>query len=128
MQHCADLGLDVEWADLGTHRRGEYHRKGDRIILSLRLSRRQATATLSHECGHQKFGDTCSTRRTERRAWQFGAAMLITPAEYAEAEHLVGCHMAALAIELGVTPKLIEAWREWYETRCPTHPLRMARL
>lgn len=116
-QHCADLNLDVEWDDFGDYRRGEYRRRGDRIILNPRLTVRQATATLAHEIGHQRFGDTCSTPMTERRAWEFGAAMLITPDEYRAAEAHVGCHLASLAIELDVTPKLIEAWRRWYRRR-----------
>lgn len=119
MQHCADLGIEVEWADLGDRRRGEYHRDGDRIVVSLRLTRRQATATLAHELGHQRFGDRCSTPAGERRAWEYGAALLVTPAQYAAAEWAVGHHLAALAIELGVTPRLVEAWRRWYEQRCP---------
>jgi hypothetical protein len=115
--HCADLGLDVDWSDLGDYRRGEYHHLGDRIVLNLRLTRAQATATLAHELGHQRFGDTCSTPATERRAWEYGAAVLITPGQYAAAERLVGHHLSALALELGVTPKLIEAWRRWWEKR-----------
>jgi hypothetical protein len=116
-QHCADLGLEVEWSDLGEYRRGEYRRRGDRIILNLRLTQRQATATLAHELGHQRFGDTCTTPANERRAWEYGAALLITPQEYRCAEELVGHHLSALAIELSVTPKLIEAWRRWYRKR-----------
>lgn len=116
-QHCADLGIDVEWTDLGAVRRGEYRRLGDRIALNWRLTRRQATATLGHELGHHRFGDTCSTPVTERRAWEYGAALLITPSEYAEAEASVGHRPSALAIELEVTPKLIEAWCRWWEKR-----------
>lgn len=116
-QHCADLGLIVEWADLGTYRRGQYRRTGDEITLNWRLTRAQATATLAHELGHQRFGDTCSTPAVERRAWEYGASMLIAPAEYQRAESMVGHHASALAIELAVTPKLIEAWRRWWLTR-----------
>lgn len=116
-QHCADLGIGVEWQDLGSRRRGEYHWTGDRIVLSLRLNRRQATATLAHELGHQHFGDRCTTTAGERRAWEYGAALLISPAEYRRAETLVGHHLSALAIELEVTPKLIEAWRRWWVRR-----------
>ncbi len=100
-QHCADFGIDVEWADLGRYRRGEYDWLEDRIVLSLRLTRAQATATLAHELGHQRFGDRCSSRAGERRAWEYGAAFLIRPDQYAAAEDLVGHHTAALAIELG---------------------------
>lgn len=117
LQHCADLGIEVEYDDLGSKRRGEYRWHKDGIALNPRLDRRQAASTLSHELGHQKFGDRCSSPAAERRAWMYGAAMLITPEEYRAAEGLVGHHKSALAIELGVTPKLIEAWRRWWETR-----------
>lgn len=117
LQHCADLGIDVEWADLGERRRGEYRRSTNLIVLSTLLTRRQATATLSHELGHARFGDTCSTPATESRAWQYGAALIITPGQYAAAEQLVGSHPSALAAELEVTPRLIGAWRTWWERR-----------
>lgn len=102
---------------MGPIRQGEYHRRGDFIRLNWRLTRAQATACLAHELGHQRFGDTCSTSAKERRAWEYGAAFLIAPGEYAAAEGLVGCHTSALAIELGVTPRLIDAWRRWWETK-----------
>lgn len=115
--HCADLGINVEWDDLGSHRRGEYHHYQGVIVLNPRLTARQVVATLAHELGHHRFGDTCSSPANERRAWEYGAAMLISPREYREAEDLVGHHLAALAIELDVTPKLVEAWRRWWATR-----------
>lgn len=117
LQHCADLGIDVEWADLGPYRRGEYRAYTDRIVLSWLLTRRQAIATLAHELGHRKFGDTCSLPAAERRAWEYGASMLISPEEYRAAEEQVGHLLTSLAIELEVTPKLIEAWRHWWETK-----------
>lgn len=116
-QHCADLGIVVDWDDLGSKRRGEYRLDADRIVLNTRLSRRQVTSSLAHELGHREFGDSCSTPRIERRAWEYAAAFLVTPAEYRRAEEEVGHHVSALAIELEVTPKVIEAWRRWWETR-----------
>lgn len=116
-QHCADLGINVEWDDLGEYRRGEYRRAGHVVRLNLRLTHAQAVATLAHEIGHAKFGDTCSSPKNERRAWEYAAAMVINPAEYREAEEQVGHHVSALALELGVTPKLIQAWRRWWETK-----------
>lgn len=104
-QHCADLGLDVTWADLGDYRRGEYWHDDQRIILNRRLTRAQATATLAHELGHHRFGDNCTTPANEARAWEYGAAMLITPIEYRCAEATVGSDLWALSAELGVTPK-----------------------
>lgn len=117
MQHCSDLGIVVDWKDLGEFRRGEYRRRGQRITLNTRLMYRQATATLGHELGHHRFGDTCSTPRNERRAWEYGAALLIEPDEYRVAETRAGCHPAAIALELDVTPKMIEAWRRWWLQR-----------
>lgn len=117
LQHCSDLGIHVDWADLGDHRRGEYRRHRNRITLNHRLTAAQAAATCGHELGHERFGDTCTTAVNERRAWQYAAALLISPRAYRAAERLVGHHPAALALELGVTPKLIGAWREWWELR-----------
>lgn len=116
-QHCSDLGIMVDWADLGDKRRGAYYWRDDEIVLSLRLDRRQAASTLAHEVGHRRFGDRCSSASGERRAWEYGAALLVTPDEYRAAERSVGHHTSALAIELGVTPKLVEAWRRWWLTK-----------
>jgi hypothetical protein len=117
LAHCADLGLHVEWRDLGETRRGEFHPHADLIVLSSRLTRRQAVACLAHELGHARFGHRSSTPANERRAWQYAAAILITPAEYAAAEARVGPDVAALALELEVTPRLIEEWRRWWRHR-----------
>lgn len=113
--HCADLGLEVEWCDLGEYRRGDYCAATETIRLNLRLTAREATSTLAHELAHHLFGDECSTPAVERRAWERGAAIIITPPEYARAEQLVGCHPNALATELEVTQELIRAWRRWYK-------------
>lgn len=102
---------------MGEFRRGEYRRYRNLITLNARLTNAQAAATCGHELGHQRFGDTCSTRSTERRAWQYGAALLISPLEYEAAERQVGHHPAALAMELRVTPKLIHSWRDWWAVR-----------
>lgn len=113
-RHCADLGVDVEWCDLGEFRRAEYRHGANLIRLSLLMTRRQAIGALAHEAGHHAFGDTCSTPATERRADEYAAAFLITPAEYRAAESVVGHHVNALAIELEVTPRIIKAWRRWW--------------
>lgn len=115
--HCADMGLDVLWEDLGECRRGEYRADEQVIYLNRRLTRCEATATLAHEVAHHLSGDRCSTPPVERRAWERGAAIIITPAEYAMAEQIVGHHVNALAAELGVTAHLITAWRRWFERR-----------
>jgi hypothetical protein len=122
--HCGDLGIEVEWAHMG-RRRGEY--LDDRRVIRLNpgLTTSQLTATLAHEVGHAIFGDRCSTPANERRAWELGASLIITPAQYAAAEEMVGCHTGALATELEVTPVLIEAWRRWYRKRRPVEVSRL---
>jgi hypothetical protein len=117
LRHCADLGIDVRWHDLGETRRGEYHRLERAIVLSSRLTGRQLVACLAHELGHERFGHTCSTPANEERAWEYAAALVITPDEYAAAEARVGPDPAGLALELAVTPRLVVAWRRWWHKR-----------
>lgn len=112
-RHCADLGVDVAYADLG-ERHGEYHDASRLIILNKRLTRAQMTTTCAHELAHAIHRDRCSTRWAEDRADETGASLIISPAEYAEAEMSVGEHAGALAAHLGVTPRLILAWRRWH--------------
>lgn len=128
LAHCGDLNIEVEWADLGNYRRGEYHDDAKLIRLNQRLTRVQATATLAHEIGHATFGDRCTNPVSERRAWEYGASLAVEVDEYAAAEALVGCHSGALADALGVTPKLIEAWRRWYRKRYPVEVQRLDEL
>ncbi len=116
-QHCADLGIDVEWRDLGEWRRGEYRRDDRLIVLNPRLTGRQVVACLAHELGHARFGHGCSSPANERRAWEYAAALVLSPAEYAAAEARVGPDPAGLALELAVTPQLIWSWRRWWHKR-----------
>jgi Zn-dependent peptidase ImmA (M78 family) len=118
--HAADLGLDVQWQDLGDRRRGHYLDDSSTIVLNQRLTRAQATATLAHEIGHAVFGDRCSSPSRERRADEYGASLLITVKDYQSAERAVGEHAGALAVELEVTPRLVEAWRRWYARKSTT--------
>lgn len=113
-RHAADLGVEVEWHDLGPTRRGDYCDDLKVIRMNHRLTGWQATATLAHEIGHAIYGDRGHHPATERRADRMGASLVITPAEYRAAERLVGHHPGALAHELGVTPRLVLAWRDWH--------------
>jgi hypothetical protein len=116
-RHCADLGVEVCWRDLGSRRHGEYHRDTDTIVLNPRLDHRQAVACLAHELGHRHFGHACSTPADERRAWEFAAALLVSPADYAAAEARACADPAGIADELGVTVRVVEAWRRWWLRR-----------
>lgn len=73
-------------------------------------------STLAHELGHAYYGDDVNgDPRLERRADQFAAQILITPAEYRVAEILHDGNPGAIAYELGVTAHLIQVWRSVYE-------------
>jgi hypothetical protein len=117
LRHCADVGIAVEWRDLGDKRRGEFRPHDRTIVLSPRLTGPQAVACLAHELGHAWFGHVASNPANERRAWAYAAALVLGSDEYAAAEARVGHHPSALAIELAVTPQLVVAWQRWWLQR-----------
>lgn len=118
LRHCADLGIEVEYVDLGSTRFGEYHDARRVILLNQRNRADQMLSTLGHEITHAVWRENGKTARCAR-ADEGSAALIITPEEYAAAEQEVGSHAGALAQELGVTRRIVLAWRRWY-TR--THP------
>lgn len=116
-QHCADLQVRVEYAPLGPRRHGSYVPDYELIVLHPKLTRAQEMCAIAHELGHRLFGDRCSSPPGERRAWEYAAALLITPDEYRAAELQVGHHPSALAEELEVTAKAIDGWGRWWRKR-----------
>ncbi|HEY0117546.1 MAG TPA: ImmA/IrrE family metallo-endopeptidase [Cellulomonas sp.] len=112
---AAARGLPVVWRDLGG-RNGEYRSSG-LIVLDPRRPAQTQRVTLAHELGHAHYGHRWSDdprvrERQEAAADRYAANLLITPAAYAAAERLTGCHAGALARELAVTARLVEMWRE----------------
>lgn len=114
MRHCSDVGVAVEWEDLGRKVRGHCRALENKVVLNSRLTFVQAACTGIHEFAHWSFGDLRSTPAVERRAWEYGASLLVEAEEYARAERLVGSDVRAIALELDVTTKLVEAWRRWW--------------
>lgn len=120
LHHCADLGIEVDYEDLGPDRFGEYRDWESRIILNPRNRADQMLSTLGHEITHAVWRENGKTARCAR-ADEGSAALIITPAEYAAAEREVGSHAGALAEHLGVTRRIIIAWRRWCaRTQPPT--------
>lgn len=117
--HAATMGLGIKWRDLG-RRSGELHTAGI-IVLNPRKSALTQRVTLAHELGHAWHGHDWTRahdrERDERQADLYAARLLISRAEYAAAEQIVGCHPGALAKELGVTRRLIEIWQDTNEHR-----------
>lgn len=118
LHHCADLGINVDYEDLGPGRFGEYRDWESRIILNPRNRADQMLSTLGHEITHAVWRENGKTARCAR-ADEGSAALIISPAEYAAAEREVGSHAGALADHLGVTRRIVIAWRRWYAR---THP------
>lgn len=112
LRHCADMGVMVEYVDLGARRHGEY-RHPDLIRLNLRNRADQMLSALAHEVGHAFY---CENGRTAncRRADEVGASFVIDATEYAWAEELTGPHPGAIARQLGVTRRLVLGWQRWY--------------
>lgn len=113
MNRATALGLRVVWRDLG-RRNGELT-SGGFVVLNPLKNEATQKVTLAHEMGHWAYGHDWRQRhdreRDERQADAYAARLLISPADYALAEHLVGPHAGALAKELEVTRRLIQVWQ-----------------
>lgn len=118
LRHAADLGVEVEYANLRPSRHAFYCHATSRIVLNDRCTQVQMLCALAHELGHAIACDY-GVKANHAAADEYGASLIITPAEYAAAEAIVGEHPGALAEYLGVTRRLILAWRRWYKR---THP------
>lgn len=123
-QHAADMRLDVEWTlDLPARRHGAYLDDRRLILLNYRCTSAQALSALAHEVAHAIYGDRCSTPPVERRADELGSLFIIAADDYAAAEELVGPHVGALARELGVTERMVLAWRRRWQRHYLTRRL-----
>lgn len=116
--------MRIEYADLPPDRDGEYIRDENLIRLQHRMPARLHRSVLAHECAHARFGDAPTRVRTlgakqEVRADEWAAMQLIDPAAYARAENLHDAHAGAMALELGVTADLVEAYRRVLRRRRP---------
>ncbi|MCK7641446.1 ImmA/IrrE family metallo-endopeptidase [Corynebacterium sp. P6145] len=118
--------LQVLASDLGIHvvehrggAKGWYSDSARAISLRAGLTPQQQLSTLAHEMGDARYRDTPSdgyySARQERCADQYAAKLLVTPAEYALAETMYGPNVRAIAAELGVTPHVVETWRELHK-------------
>jgi len=106
----------VEYVELPADRDGEYIRDEALIRLQPRMPARLHRSVLAHECAHARFGDAPTRVRAlgakqEVRADEWAAMQLIDAEDYARAEALHDAHAGAMAVELGVTTDLIDAYR-----------------
>lgn len=90
-------------------------RFGGVILLDEDLSTIQRRCVLAHELSHARHRDEgCRVDRwAERRADMEAARMLIDTVQYAAAEQVWGQNVHAIALELGVMPWVVAAYRDW---------------
>lgn len=110
------MGIAVEYTDLPPDRDGEYDHAKKRIRLQRGMATRLHRSVLAHECAHAVFADVPSrfgpvNAKQERRADEWAALRLIDVDAYKRAEAIHHGHTEALAVELGVTVDLIEAYQ-----------------
>lgn len=107
------LGVRVHLAHLEEPFLGIYDDAASRIYVTLGLSMDEIKATLAHELGHAYHRHPCSSGPNERQADKRGAWLLIDASAYAAAER-VDDHPASIALELGVTLKVIEDYQQYW--------------
>lgn len=74
--------------------------------------------TLAHEYVHARYGhDGHQSPHVEQRVDREAARLLISPADYALAERLVGCHPVALAEVLHVPAECVKAYQAGLENQ-----------
>lgn len=108
-----DAGITVLWANLKTCNAGYDHQRA--IIWldhSLSSKPRHAVSILAHEWAHAIRGDRGpQPEHVEARCDVIAAGILINPSEYALAESMYGEDLSQIAIELGVTARIVQAYR-----------------
>lgn len=110
------MGIAVEYANLPPDRDGEYIHARKLIRLQHGMASRLHRSVLAHECAHAVFADVPTmfgpvNRKQERRADEWAAMRLINPTAYRFAEQLHQGHVEAMAVEVGVTVDLVEAFQ-----------------
>lgn len=112
---CATLGVYVAY--IPYHLAGAYFHQEQLIIIDARLPPARLIETLAHEYTHATLGhDGCQPHHIETKVDKYAAQLLISPAEYALAEHLYGTDTYAIADELGVTPETIQHYQHTLTT------------
>lgn len=109
------LGVRVTHVSL-RGRDGEYRHDLKRIRLQEGMTLRMERSILAHELGHAVFGDVPSkfgpvNAKQERRADEWAALRLITPDAYRAAEANWDGHISAMAYDLCVISRLVEAYQ-----------------
>lgn len=99
---------------------GAYFRRECLVVIDSRCSEVERRCTLAHELVHVRRGDDGpQSPEIEALVDERASLSLIRATEYAVAEKLVGPHPGALAPELGVTQRTVEAYQRVLQNTPP---------
>lgn len=105
-------GVEVEYTPTSSLD-GFYEHSQRRITINSRLSTIQTVGVLAHELIHALHAhDGPQSEAVEARVDKLAARLLVSPAEYAQAERLCGPHAGAIARELELPRWVVQAWQD----------------
>lgn len=108
----SELGVELIYTeDLPSQRLGCYLDDERRILIRASLHGALELETLAHEYAHAFYHDRSRHPAIEWRAWRTAARLLVNDKAYAAAE-AISDNPAFIARELGVTVRIIEAYRK----------------
>lgn len=111
-QRISDLGVELIYTnDLPAQRLGCYLDDERTILIRATLHGALEQETLAHEYIHALYRDRTKHPAVEWRAWREASRLLVDPDAYAAAER-VSDDIGYIARELGVTIRIIEAYRK----------------
>lgn len=111
-QRISDLGVELIYTnDLPQQRLGAYLDDERRILIRASLHGTLEQETLAHEYIHALHRDRSCHPAIEWRAWREAARLLVDDTAYAAAER-ISDNPCFIARELGVTLRIIEAYRK----------------
>ena len=121
-QALTAAGLIVVEGDIPSSEPARYYPSHRCIVVRAGMRRDETVAVLAHELGHHHYGHRCviddvAHVRQERQADEYAAELLISVRDYRAAEKMYGPHDGAIAHHLGVTPRLVQAWRAAWSRR-----------
>ena len=108
-------GLTIRTRAMPSHLLGAWDPGTESIWVQAGLTQAARRCVIAHELEHARAGHAMpQPGYVERLVDERAARLLITPEAYARAERIVGHHTFALAAELDVIPRFIDAWRRSY--------------
>lgn len=113
LEEAQRLNVTVIYGELPHPYRALYRPSKELIIIHRGLTEPQQIEALAHELGHALRSHDCTDDHTEAQAWRRAAQLTVNVEEYARAER-INPHPSAIALELGLTTRLITEWQRHF--------------